>query len=166
MRSCGKMSYRLVNRSPMALCNIRCPSKMHPKQKSVDISLVYNLSCNFSIILKFGTWHDNITAVSCEQFQYNCTTETVVMDEQILSRCVCLVKFWQVAHSAQPPRPGLAPMYSRLPILYKTVKLPKKSIVMNQSARCPFYMIKWTAHKIWSKLSPTYFQTVTGKTQN
>ena len=64
-RSCGKTSYRLVNRGPGAsLCNMGYPSETRLELKS----RAYSICFRWPIVFKFCTKHGSITAMLTKWF--------------------------------------------------------------------------------------------------
>ena len=82
-------------------------------QKSFQIQLSWNLVCpqliTQTVVLRFCTEHDRITAVLCAKFQNYWATETNVMDERDFARFEFKISFECSSFIAQPPaRSGLS----------------------------------------------------------
>ena len=85
-------------------CNIGCPSKIHLKPKSHEISFAHNLLLSYPIVLKFCTEDGSITALLlCEECQNDAISPMDVTDEWDLARFAFKMSFGQICYIAQPP---------------------------------------------------------------
>ena len=80
------------------------PSDTHLKLKSRDVSFAHNSFCSCPIVSKFGTEHDNDTAVPYAKIQNDWTTEWDVMDDRVIAGFEFKTGFGQIPYIVQPPR--------------------------------------------------------------
>ena len=91
--------------STVTLYNIGYQSETDIKLKSHEVLFAHNWFCNRPIILKCCTEHDSDTAVLCEKFQNDGTTETDVMDTRDFARFELKMSFGRISYIANHPGP-------------------------------------------------------------